>query len=79
MAAKDLAEHLGISASHLSRFENGKLKHLDKAKDQLIRVIVAASHAAPSRSILAMITGTAEPRHEPGVFENNAQKWSVAA
>jgi DNA-binding transcriptional regulator YiaG len=88
LPAKQFAALLGIDASHLSRAENGKTKHLGAPADKLARAVaMAANEKEFTKNILLNIAeqkiqakkGTKKSGSKPPVFTLVSNKWNRAA
>ena len=87
-AAKQFAALLGIDASHLSRVENGKTRHLGAPVDKLTRAMaMAASDQEFAKSILLHIAESRirerktkrADRGKVPVFKLVSNRWNQAA
>jgi transcriptional regulator with XRE-family HTH domain len=79
LPAKDFAALLGVNPSHLSRFENGKLKHLSLGLDKLVRTVAAAATNDEHHRQIAL--ALAEERRNPqlSLFGLKKDHWEKLA
>ena len=67
--ARHFAALIGVSPEHLSRFENGKLRHVGKGTDRVVRFVsvTKGEHEHVHQALLKMAEELLEQRQAPAI------------